>query len=138
VHGHSLLPYLLPGAPASLRTLTRPLVLNESDQYGVIAWPYKLLVRPADNLTELYDLADDFAERKNLAATTPHRVGELMQHYYAAPAVNLDRSSPRPAPARARRRRRRRALTCPERPLYRRMSMWAFASSPLRKSSDAF
>ena len=93
VHGHSLLPYLLPGAPASLRSLTRPLVLNESDQYGVIVWPYKLLVRPGENLTELYDLSDDFAERQNLAETTPHRVGELMQHYYAAPAVNLDRSS---------------------------------------------
>lgn len=93
LHGHSLLPYLLPGAPASLRSLTRPLVLNESDQYGVIVWPYKLLVRPADNLTELYDLSDDFAERNNLAETTPHRVGELMQHYHAAPPVNLDRSS---------------------------------------------
>ncbi len=93
VHGHSLLPYLLPGAPATLRSLTRPLVLNESDQYGVIVWPYKLLVRPADNLTELYDLSEDFGERDNLAATTPHRVGELMQHYHAAPPVNLDRSS---------------------------------------------
>jgi arylsulfatase A-like enzyme len=108
VHGHSLLPDLLPGAPASLRTLTRPLVLNESDQFGVIVWPYKLLVRPADNLTELFDLADDFGERKNLAETTPHRVGELMQHYYTAPAVNLDRSS------RGRRLRERAAAVDPE------------------------
>lgn len=97
VHGHSLVPYLLAdlvgGSPASLRSLTRPLVLNESEQYGVIVWPYKLLVRPTDNLTELYDLGDDFAERNNLAGTTGHRVGELMQHYHAAPPVNLDRSS---------------------------------------------
>ena len=97
MHGHSLVPYLLAdlvgGSPASLRSLTRPLVLNESEQYGVIVWPYKLLVRPTDNLTELYDLSDDFAERHNLAGTTGHRVGELMQHYHAAPPVNLDRSS---------------------------------------------
>ena len=93
VHGHSLLPHLLPGAPASLRGSTRPLVLNESEQYGVIVWPHKLLVRPGDNLTELYDLSEDFGETLNLAAGAPRRVGELMQYYHAAPSVNLDRSS---------------------------------------------
>ncbi len=93
LHGHSLLPHLLPGAPVSLRGGARPLVLNESEQYGVIVWPYKLLVRPGDNLTELYDLAEDFAEVNNLAEASPRRVGELMQYYHAAPTVNLDRSS---------------------------------------------
>ncbi|HEY0134375.1 MAG TPA: hypothetical protein VGB85_09855, partial [Nannocystis sp.] len=72
---------------------TRPLVLNESEQYGVIVWPHKLLVRPGDNLTELYDLSEDFAEARNLAADAPRRVGELMQYYHAAPSVNLDRTS---------------------------------------------
>jgi arylsulfatase A-like enzyme len=80
VHGHSLLPHLLPGAPASLTGSTRPLVLNESEQYGVIVWPHKLLVRPGDNLTELYDLSEDFSEARNLAADAPRRVGELMQY----------------------------------------------------------
>ena len=93
IQGHSLLPHLLPGAPASLRGSTRPLVLNESEQYGVIVWPHKLLIRPGDNLTELYDLSDDFAEAHNLAASAPRRVGELMQYYHAAPPVNLDRST---------------------------------------------
>lgn len=93
VHGHSLVPYLIPGAPAELRTATRPLVLNESEQFGVIAWPYKLMVRPDDNLRELYDLEADFAEQHDLAATDPRRVGELMQFYYAAPPVNLDRTA---------------------------------------------
>ena len=93
MQGRNLLPYLLPGAPRSLLGGTRPLVLNESDQYGVIAWPFKLMVRPGDNLTELYDLSDDFAERYNLAEQAPRRVGELMQYYHAAPVVNLDRSA---------------------------------------------
>ena len=93
LHGHSLIPYLIPGAPPELRTATRPLVLNESEMYGVIAWPYKLMVRPDDNLRELYDLEADFAEQNDLAATTPRRVGELMQFYNAAPPVNLDRTA---------------------------------------------
>jgi arylsulfatase A-like enzyme len=93
VHGHSLLPHLLPGAPASLRGAVRPLVLNESEQYGVIVWPYKLMVRPGDNITEMYDLEEDFGEHNNLAEGAPRRVGELMQYYHAAPVVNLDRSS---------------------------------------------
>ena len=57
---------------------TRPLVLNESDQYGVIAWPFKLMVRPGDNLTELYDLTEDFGEHNNLAEGAPRRVGERL------------------------------------------------------------
>ena len=109
VHGHSLLPHLLPGAPASLRGTVRPLVLNESEQYGVIVWPYKLMVRPGDNLTELYDLSEDFAEQHNLADSAPRRVGELMQYYHAAPPVNLDRSS-------RGRRLRERAAAAPDEP----------------------
>jgi arylsulfatase A-like enzyme len=107
LHGHSLLPYLLPGAPDELLRRGRPLVLNESEQVGVIAWPYKLMVRPSDNLTELYDLEADFAEQNDLSASTPRRVGELMQFYHAAPAVNLDRT------ARGRRLRERAAAAEP-------------------------
>ncbi|WAS99439.1 sulfatase-like hydrolase/transferase [Nannocystis punicea] len=103
--GRSLLPHLVPGAPDELRPRGRPLILNESDQYGVIAWPYKLLVRPGDNLTELYDLSGDFGERNNLAESAPRRVGELMQYYHAAPHVDLDRTS------RGRRLRERNAAT---------------------------
>lgn len=101
--GRSLLPWLVADAPPELRTRSRPLVLNESEQYGVIAWPYKLLVRPGENLIELYDLGADFQERQNLAESAPRRVGELMQYYHAAPRVDLDRS------ARGRRLRERNA-----------------------------
>jgi arylsulfatase A-like enzyme len=108
--GRSLLPYLLPGAPPELRSPSRPLVLNESEQVGVIAWPYKLMVRPNDNLTELYDLEQDFAEQHDLSASAPRRVGELMQYYHAAPPVNLDRT------ARGRRLRERAAAAAPDVP----------------------
>ncbi|MCA9656912.1 MAG: sulfatase [Myxococcales bacterium] len=107
--GDTLLPHLLPGAPEALRAATRPLILNESDQHGVILWPYKLLVRGEENITELFDLSRDFGERDNLAAEHPEKVGELRQLYQAAPAVNLDRTTKgrrlreraakRPAPA---------------------------------------
>ncbi|MEZ4450195.1 MAG: sulfatase-like hydrolase/transferase [Nannocystaceae bacterium] len=91
--GATLLPQILPGAPAELRDAIRPIVLNESDQRGVILWPWKAMIRDADNITELYDLAHDFGERDNLAADEPAKVGELLQIYQAAPAVNLDRTT---------------------------------------------
>jgi len=91
--GDTLLPHILPGAPDSLREAPRPLILNESDQHGVVLWPHKLLVRGDENITELFDLRRDFEERDNLAASSPDTVGELTQIYQAAPPVNLDRTS---------------------------------------------
>lgn len=91
--GATLLPHLIASAPEDLRRETRPIVLNESDQRGVIVWPHKLMLRSEDNITELYDLAADFEERRNLAASEPARVGELTQIFQAAPTVNLDRTT---------------------------------------------
>ncbi|MEZ4385946.1 MAG: hypothetical protein R3A79_31800, partial [Nannocystaceae bacterium] len=91
--GDTLLPHLVPGAPQALREATRPLILNESDQRGVVAWPYKLLIRGEENITELFDLSRDLGERDNLAADRPDKVGELLQLYQAAPAVDLDRTT---------------------------------------------
>ena len=91
--GDTLLPHLLPSAPPSLRRSDRPLILNESDQHGVIRWPYKLLIRGEENITELFDLSEDFAEQHNLAEGAPETVGELTQIYQAAPTINLDRTS---------------------------------------------
>ena len=51
----------------------RALVAHEQDQWAVIAWPWKLLVRPADNVTELYKLDDDPGERRDLSAAEPAR-----------------------------------------------------------------
>jgi hypothetical protein len=91
--GESLLPLLVDGAPASLVDPSRPLPLNESDQFGVIAWPWKLVVRREDNLAELYDLSTDFAETNDLAPKEPERVTELLELYAALPAVEIDRST---------------------------------------------
>src|SRR5690606_35820387 len=57
--GRSLAPLMTAGAPADLFASPRDLPLHESDQWGVVRWPLKLLVRPADNLVELYDVERD-------------------------------------------------------------------------------
>jgi arylsulfatase A-like enzyme len=90
--GESLLPLLLDGPP-SLFEPPRILPLHESDQFGLIAWPHKLLYRPAANLTELYHLGTDFAESKDLAESEPELVRSLLSAYRAFPAVVLDRTS---------------------------------------------
>ena len=90
--GHSLLADIAPAAPAALRQLMRPLVLNETNQWAVIDWPYKLLVRPEDNLFELYDLERDFHEQDDLAPRERARVAALKQLYLQYPSVSIDRS----------------------------------------------
>ncbi len=90
--GRSLVPHLVAGAPAELLAQPRPLPLNESDQWGVIRWPDKLLVRPKDNLVELYDLSRDPGERQDRAEREPDTVRELKALYQSFPAVNMDRT----------------------------------------------
>jgi arylsulfatase A-like enzyme len=90
--GRTLLPDLLEGAPATVRPGRRPILLNEADQHGVIMWPYKLLIRPAENLFELYDLAKDFGETRDLSTTDKARVRRLRQLYKSYPSVPVDRS----------------------------------------------
>lgn len=90
--GKSLVPHLVRGAPAELVSVRRALPLNESDQWGVIRWPDKLLVRPLDNLIELYDLSKDPGERDDRAAREPALVRELKAAYQAFPPVSLDRT----------------------------------------------
>jgi hypothetical protein len=93
VDGQGLLPHLVDGAPKQLVEAVRPLPLNESDQFGVVLWPYKLMVRREDNLVELYDLANDFAERRDLSKIEPERVRELLSVYAALSPVSIDRTS---------------------------------------------
>jgi hypothetical protein len=89
--GVDLLPNLL-GAPEPLRAHDRAIVMNESDQWGVVEWPWKLMVRPADNLLELYDLDADPAEQTDVAAANPARVADLKARYGEFPAVPMDRT----------------------------------------------
>jgi arylsulfatase A-like enzyme len=89
--GVDLLPNLL-GAPEPLRRHDRALVMNEQDQWGVVMWPWKLMVRPKENLTELYDLAADPGETIDLAADEPELVRELRSRYGEFPTVPLDRT----------------------------------------------
>jgi arylsulfatase A-like enzyme len=89
--GGSLLPYLVRGAPDDLLA-ARPIVFNESEQHGIIVWPYKLMRRPAENLVELYDLRDDFGEHRDLADDERDHVADLLASYDALPTVVLDRT----------------------------------------------
>jgi hypothetical protein len=91
VDGVDLVPELL-DAPAELRRRDRALVMNEQDQWGVVVWPLKLLVRPKDDLTELYDLSTDPTEKHDLAGSRPDDVKALRARYGEFPAVPMDRT----------------------------------------------
>ncbi len=91
--GRSALPYILGPAPPDLvGQSVRPIPLHESDQVGVIVWPHKLLVRPADDLVELFNLAIDPQELQDLSADQPARVRQLQAVYASFPEVQLDRT----------------------------------------------
>jgi hypothetical protein len=92
VDGESLLAYLIDGAPKELTSRVRPLPLNETDQFGVVMWPHKLLVRREDNLVEIFDLANDFGETRNLAGGDPTLMQSLYAAYGTLSPVEIDRS----------------------------------------------
>jgi hypothetical protein len=89
--GISLVPSLL-GAPEALQHTDRALVMHEMEQWAVLEWPWKLLVRPAENLLELYDLEADPDERHDLATARPDLVDALKSRYGEFPEVPLDRT----------------------------------------------
>ena len=89
--GLDLVPILL-DAPAALRPTSRALALHEELQWSVVEWPYQLLVRPSDNLVELYDLEKDPAQRSDLATKLPDVVTRLKGRYVAFPHVLVDRT----------------------------------------------
>ncbi len=92
VDGESLLPHLVDGAPEELTGRTRPLPLNETDQFGVVMWPHKLLVRREDNLAEVFDLSRDFGETHNLGGGDPTLMQALYAAYGTLSSVEIDRS----------------------------------------------
>ncbi|HEY4241260.1 MAG TPA: sulfatase [Kofleriaceae bacterium] len=89
--GLDLLPALL-DAPAVLRPSGRAIVLHEEWQWAVVEWPYHLLVKPADNVTELYDLSSDKYEKTDIAAQHPEIVSRLRARYAEQPEVKIDRT----------------------------------------------
>jgi hypothetical protein len=91
VEGESLLPLLLDASP-SLFEPPRILPLSESDQFGIVAWPHKLLVSRAADFTELYDLSRDFAEATDRAEEQPELVRSLLRAYRTFPSIPLDRT----------------------------------------------
>jgi arylsulfatase A-like enzyme len=74
---HTLLHHLIDDESASVSDLRWPVLLHEQKQWGIIDWPYKLMVRPGENLKELYDLSADFAEKQDLSFLYPEKVRAL-------------------------------------------------------------
>ncbi|MBA3451724.1 MAG: sulfatase-like hydrolase/transferase [Deltaproteobacteria bacterium] len=89
--GLDLLPSLLDG-PAALRPRGRAIVIQEELQWSVVEWPHQLIVRPADDLVELYDLERDPAEKTDLSTKLPDVVSRLKARYSEAPRVRVDRT----------------------------------------------
>ena len=89
--GEDLRPALI-DAPAAVRTLGRPLVIHEEQQWSVIDWPLQLIVRPADDLAQLYNVERDPGDKLDLAAQRPDDVTRLRRAYAAAPVVQVDRT----------------------------------------------
>jgi hypothetical protein len=70
----------------------RAIVIHEELQWSVVEWPYQLIVRPADNLVELYDLDKDPTEHTDLAPSQPELVSRLRARYAEVPVVKVDRT----------------------------------------------
>jgi hypothetical protein len=87
--GTSLAPLMFGGA----RPPVRHLLMTDSRQYAIVQWPWKLLVRPTENLTELYDLSRDFDEHHDLSSSEAPRVHELGQLYQTVPPFRLGQTS---------------------------------------------
>jgi hypothetical protein len=89
--GHDLLAALL-DAPVELRDHDRAVAIHEELQWSVVEWPYQLLVRPADNVVELYDLDRDPGEHDDLSAALPAVVTRMRSRYSEFPEVRVDRT----------------------------------------------
>ncbi len=90
--GRDLVPVLLGGASGPRPPADRAVIVHEELQHAVVVWPYQLVVRPADNVTELYDLDHDPLEHDDLASRLPGVVGRLTSRYAEAPDVRVDRT----------------------------------------------
>ncbi len=90
--GTNLVAALLDGPAAMRPPANRAIVIHEEQQWSVIEWPYQLLVKPGDDLVELYNLELDPLERDDLAAREPELTRRLRARYAEVPAVRVDRT----------------------------------------------
>ncbi|HEY1547263.1 MAG TPA: sulfatase-like hydrolase/transferase [Kofleriaceae bacterium] len=88
--GVDLVPALF-DAPVG-RSEQRAIAIHEEQQWSVVEWPYQLLVKPADNLVELYDIEHDPGEHTDLSAEKPDLVTHLRARYAEFPEVRVDRT----------------------------------------------
>lgn len=68
------------------------IAIHEELQWSVVEWPYQLIVRPADDIAELYDLDKDPHEHDDLAASHKDIVQRLRATYGSYPVVKVDRT----------------------------------------------
>lgn len=89
--GVDLVPALLE-APTGRAPRDRAIVIHEELQWSVVGWPFQLLVKPADNIVELYQLEHDPSEHEDLSRTLPDVVTRLKARFAEAPDVRVDRT----------------------------------------------
>jgi arylsulfatase A-like enzyme len=90
--GLDLVPAIL-DAPAELRPpKDRALVIHEELQWAVIEWPYQFVMRPADDIAELYNLERDVNARVDISSQFPDVMKRLRARYAEAPVVRIDRT----------------------------------------------
>lgn len=91
--GIDLAPALLDG-PAALRPApNRALIVHEEKQKAVVEWPYHLVLRPEEDLVELYNVETDPAFTKDLSADDPALTARLRARYAEVPEVRIDRTA---------------------------------------------
>jgi len=90
--GIDLVPVLLGGPSDLAPPASRAIAVHEEDQWSVVEWPHQLIVRPGDDVVELYDLDRDPQEHDNLATREPEIVTQLRARFATFPPVTVDRT----------------------------------------------
>src|SRR5262249_12625360 len=90
--GFDLVPNLLDAPTALLATTGRIHAIQEELQWSIVEWPHQLIVHPADNVVELYNLETDPAEKHDLSASQAELVKRLKASFAAFPKIVVDRT----------------------------------------------